>query len=274
MRNRCVNALCCAICTVMGIIILFYCHSMADGPVLEARCNISAYELLSSISSGQKFIMVDVRAVNEFDRYHIPGSLNIPLHEIGHKSFLKSHNILIINQGGELSRLESTCDELRQNEFDHIYILSGGLAAWRDAGGEITGDYFAIDGIDEIKPSHCYADLKHGRWIVVAAGIGDAASILFQHDAVQVSCSKQVEKCAESIAESVNKIRVSQYDKPVLVVTEAGNYQELKKNLRAAGVENAFYLKGGIRAYKKFLENARLINQSKHQEVRPCGSCP
>jgi rhodanese-related sulfurtransferase len=78
--------------------------------------------------------IVDVRPAEEFAAGSVPNARNIPLAEIGQRaSELRKDRpvILVCNHGRTAPRAAS---KLRAGGIGEVYVLAGGVAAWREAG--------------------------------------------------------------------------------------------------------------------------------------------
>jgi rhodanese-related sulfurtransferase len=78
--------------------------------------------------------LVDVRSADEFATGSVPNARNIPLREIGQRAAeLRKDRpvILVCNHGRSSGRAAMT---LRAGGLGEVYVLAGGVAAWREAG--------------------------------------------------------------------------------------------------------------------------------------------
>ncbi len=78
------------------------------------------------------FIVVDIRSNDDFKKYHIPGSIHIPINELLKNKELKAladeNTIILISNGNTLASQAWLL--LKQNGFNDVYILRGGLNYW------------------------------------------------------------------------------------------------------------------------------------------------
>ncbi|MFZ5943090.1 MAG: rhodanese-like domain-containing protein [Bacillota bacterium] len=74
---------------------------------------------------------LDVRTVNEYSRGHIPGSKNIPLHQLGKRlaEIPRDKTIIVVCQSGTRSA-KGTVKLLKQG-FKNVFSLKGGMVAWK-----------------------------------------------------------------------------------------------------------------------------------------------
>ncbi len=95
---------------------------------------ISAEELHDKIQSPSKFVLLDVRALDEFEDSHIEGAINIPVADLRekHKDLNKEDTIIIICSSGNRSSLGSSI--LSQNGFNNLYNVAGGMTGYSAAG--------------------------------------------------------------------------------------------------------------------------------------------
>ena len=81
-------------------------------------------------------LVVDLRAADEFARGHILGAKNVPLAELerraGELEKFKSKPVIV--HCGDGNRAGGAVAQLRRSGFANVVNLSGGYAAWQQAG--------------------------------------------------------------------------------------------------------------------------------------------
>ena len=94
---------------------------------------VSAVQLPQLINQ-ENAVVVDVCQPEEFGKGHIPAAINIPVDQIKEQlgqleKFRKKDRPIVLScrSGQRASRAAAV---LRKNEFERVYTLSGGLAAW------------------------------------------------------------------------------------------------------------------------------------------------
>lgn len=97
---------------------------------------VSAAEALRLVEAGA--LVVDVRREREWRDHHVPGSVHVPLTDLGARAEeLPEGRVLIaFCTGGLLSR--GAANLLAELGFDAV-SLSRGLVGWRAAGGPLEG---------------------------------------------------------------------------------------------------------------------------------------
>jgi rhodanese-related sulfurtransferase len=87
-------------------------------------------------------VIVDVREPNEFKTGRIPHARNIPVDRISERvkelEKLKTKPLLLVCQTG--SRSAQACAGLLKDGFAQAVALSGGMAAWQQAGMPVEKD--------------------------------------------------------------------------------------------------------------------------------------
>lgn len=97
--------------------------------------NITVQEVKNRLESGEDFCFIDVREVWEFEEDNL-GAQNIPLTEIPNKlddlADLKQAEIVIHCKSG--ARASQAQLYLKQQGFDKVINMTGGIEAFRAAG--------------------------------------------------------------------------------------------------------------------------------------------
>ncbi|RMF41614.1 MAG: rhodanese-like domain-containing protein [Anaerolineae bacterium] len=85
----------------------------------------------------QGTLLLDVRTQPEWDEYHAPNAILIPLDELPNRlsELPKDAEIVVICRSGNRSAVAT--DILRQNGFNATSV-AGGMNAWRAAGYPVT----------------------------------------------------------------------------------------------------------------------------------------
>jgi rhodanese-related sulfurtransferase len=94
---------------------------------------ISIQELLEICHAGQKCEIVDVRSETEFAAGHIPGAKCIPLQQFPFRhADLGDGDIVLVCEAG--TRASMAHKNLTQQRSGKVFVLDGGMRAWRKAG--------------------------------------------------------------------------------------------------------------------------------------------
>lgn len=100
---------------------------------------ITPAQLRALVAAVPATRMLDVRTGGEFETAHIPGSYNVPLDDLGEHgpsiAAISDPVVLVCQSGGRASKAESALAGLG---MANLHVLDGGIAAWRQAGGEVA----------------------------------------------------------------------------------------------------------------------------------------
>jgi rhodanese-related sulfurtransferase len=243
---------------------------------------ITPAAVMQKLQSKQHIILVDIRHKDAFETYKIPNSINIPLHFIKTKTFLKPRPTVIIHPGHNYRLLEAECRRLKQEGFN-ISILEGGIYAWKQTGGKLEGNRFALKTLNTLSSRTFFQEKDYDNWVVidVSARQSKASKHILpyaKHIPVASLDEEKITKslialhcCGELTCDSKTKT------KPflsILIVSEDGNnYHPIERIVKNLELKNIFYLKGGIQAYAKFLEHTLLSRKSKNERMQTTSEC-
>ena len=119
------------------------------------------------LSTKKDFSFVDVRSPSEYSLYRIAGSINIPLHLLKTKEFLKKLSVVLVNNGRSTIELENTCSELKRSGFEHVAVLDGGLLAWYAGKRPLEGDPAAQSKLNRMSAQELFEERTMSDWTVI-----------------------------------------------------------------------------------------------------------
>jgi rhodanese-related sulfurtransferase len=276
------------VCISTTIFLLFTLQVLAGtGPIptnlikrqtrtLDADLLMPAPTLIARVKSGANILLIDVRPAADYQGLHIPGAMNIPLHFIKTKAYLKSSPFVLVDKGLDYHRLAPICRQLRKMGF-HARILEGGMSAWAARGGPMVGEPVRQMDYSRISPVDFFQEKDYARRIVcdVSAKRSPASRRLMPY-AVHLPLSGNAKKQAARL-EKFKTAYASAAEETLLVVDRDGHgYRNVKRAFAHAGFKNVFYLSGGVKAYQNYLEGvAQSWQPLKKRRLRlnRCGSC-
>lgn len=231
---------------------------------------ITAEDLQKKLERKSPITLVDIRSREEFDQARIPGSLNIPLHFIRTKAFLKSSRIVIVTEGYQYARLEPECKRLEQQGF-MASILFGGLNTWKQANLPMEGEAWAHKAFDLIGPEEFHPEKGCDLWVVLDATSDSALEPILPSavrcDGKSAFTSSRVKKTMKEKGEAGPFL--------VLIVNDDGrDLTGISRAASKAGLRNVFYLQGGARAYRQHLQNIALSKEPREKRVQKIEKCP
>ncbi len=110
----------------------YYLLQMGSGD--SGYGNVDVAEARDLIGEKGELVILDVRTVSEYESRHLEGAINIPVEVLSqHLSELnKNDELLVYCRSG--NRSTTAVGILRENGYDRIYHMDGGIVAWGNAG--------------------------------------------------------------------------------------------------------------------------------------------
>ncbi len=241
---------------------------------LNPELFVTATHVRAQSATHKKLLLIDVRHHSAFEKFRIPGSINIPIFAVKTKTMFKSNPLVLFNSGGRNTALAKACMALRNKGFD-VSVMFGGLAAWRSIQGPIQGDFFAQKALNTMGASEWFGEKDYSHWIVV-----NAADVVSDQAKHLVPNARHVPWTdgPEQFRHRLSKIFKAEKTTPLLsllVLNETGQgYDGMEKAL--AGMGPVFFLKDGLDGYSVFLKQQALIREqdtSKTISTRKCKTC-
>lgn len=92
----------------------------------------ATYNLLYKSTSGDDYIVIDIRSEKEFLRGHIKNAINIPIANFKSSSLLKdlNKNESYILCGQRHSSSQKAMDIMKLFSFMRVYCMTGGMIEW------------------------------------------------------------------------------------------------------------------------------------------------
>jgi len=237
---------------------------------------ITVESVLQKARERQEIILIDVRKRDEFEKFRIPGSINIPLFAIKTKAFLKSKSLVLVNEGYSYSQLERECEQLRKCGFK-VWLLNGGLHYWRRKRGPLRGDPFAQKALNRMPPAIFFTERDYENWLMIDISTSkDSGARSLVPQSIPIPYLND----AKSFISKFKRISAKYEDKQftsVLIFDEKGvRYEKIEKVIQKTDFKNIFFLKGGIEAYKSFLEQQLIVRQARRHSkktLKGCANC-
>ncbi len=94
-------------------------------------------QTVAEIMDRDDVVLIDVREQFEYDEAHIPGVTLIPLGEVPQRmdEFPTDKTVIITCRSG--NRSGQATDFLRENGYDNVHNMDGGINAWKSAGLDV-----------------------------------------------------------------------------------------------------------------------------------------
>lgn len=97
---------------------------------------ISIDQLRDMYQKNEKFILVDARGREDYDRSHLPGAQSIPVEDIGDHASRLDKRETIITYCGSFQCQASTmaAKEFMKHGFKNVLDYKGGIQEWTEKG--------------------------------------------------------------------------------------------------------------------------------------------
>jgi rhodanese-related sulfurtransferase len=220
--------------------------------VTKFSCLVSPIEVHAQWTND-KVLLIDVRRSSEYERFRIPGSLNLAPFAIKSKAFLKNKNIVLVNEGRSLKQLEKLCDQLKSQGFQSVGAMAGGLYSWDQSRYPITGDNLAISKLNQITPAELLTTLDERDWrfIDLDNSLPVLADLLLSSEAIVYQSNKNA--FISSVNKAVRELNGDNLSGFIVVSEQGDNYKAIERLLRLSDAGSVFYLSGGITELKRYL---------------------
>ena len=109
----------------------------AEAETLDLPDSVDIHTV-AEVKERDDVLLLDVREQWEYDEAHIPGVTLLPMGEVpGRLDEIPTDQTVIVtcrsgNRSGQVA------DFLRQNGFDNVHNMSGGIVAWEQAGYDVV----------------------------------------------------------------------------------------------------------------------------------------
>jgi len=259
-------------CSVSFLILLLLAVPTAGA---SSKCDLSAAvtakTLVQKLNRGEGLIFVDVRPAEYFEKLRIPGSINLPLHAIKTKAYLKQTPIVLVDAGFAYNRLSAICKSLNRKGFN-ASVLYGGLLAWNHFGGRLDGDMHLLAEHHRIAFEEFYAEKDYGNQLVVY--VGEEPSDDSELPAgIHLSMGPNPRKWALQLRPYLQKAATYPYVNVVLIAGDDRDKDRILSLAASANVQHWFFLEGGITGYLNKLINIALTAKPKDQRIKMIGTC-
>jgi rhodanese-related sulfurtransferase len=222
---------------------------------------VTAKSIVQKISLGKRITLVDVRSQEDFERLRIPGSINLPLHAIKTKSYLKQAPIVLTDEGFSYNRLSEVCKTLNQEGFN-AKVLYGGLLAWDDFGGRLDGDMHLLREHRRVTFEEFFSEKDYGNQLVVYVG-KEASDDSDLPAGIHLSMGSDPKKWAAQLKPHLKNAVTYPYVSVVLIATDDLDGGRIFTLATTANVQHWFLLEGGITGYLNKLVNIAFVAKFK-----------
>lgn len=215
--------------------------------------------------------VVDVRGEAEYQQGHIKNSLNIPLHQIANKRFLKNKNLLLVNNGLPQFEMGQFCQILADKGFNKIKVLRGGIHNWQSQGLALTGIGHQ-QHTDVVQLEDFVMDYDNNLIQVVNVKTDDKQAQRIVSDAKLIALDNQ----QITLKQQFESLMAANGDahKQIVVILSEDDYLSSKNLLKGAVLKDIYYVLADQKKLTRFKQTRKTINQARVDGPRAqqCGS--
>jgi len=117
------------------LIIIFIGFELSQSK--SQKFNLSLQDAIVTVNRNHGVYM-DIRNAEEYNAKHILGAINTPFESIENSlkklKKLQKKPIIIYNNANVNAQIQKAILTLQQNDFENVFALNGGLAAWTKEG--------------------------------------------------------------------------------------------------------------------------------------------
>lgn len=245
--------------------------SPSSVPVLDHSCWINYRDAEKLVP-----LWVDVRPLPETRVAPLPGALQIPLHQVFTKTFLKETPAVLIGNGVDDAEMAMACRQLKDAGLAQTRILRHGVRAWYRAGQSLPGHAETIMALDTIGAEYFHRGQIAQAWRVVGVNLPEEALASY---AVNAKTPDQAVGQIRSLIRRWADTQTSTYaPTTVIVAADEAATQQLRQQWRAlfgALSDDVLWLADGWSGYVAFVEQQQrvaAIAANPPPLRRPCGS--
>ena len=213
--------------------------------------SISAENLLKKIRDGSRLFIIDTRSDSEFNKGHIVSSVNLESQKINSQKLKsleisKTDDIVIVNQGDNLSETAILANQLVDLGFVNAKYLEGGISAWRNRGFSlISGGESEIDKskVKQINAGQLKEELKDSPDLIQFIDVRDRKEYKREHIAKALCIPlEEIER---------NQDKISVVKKVVVYGKNNSDSSKAAVILFDLNFFNVYVLEGGLESWKK-----------------------
>ncbi len=110
--------------------------AVAESGALELPVNVDA-QTVDQLRGRDDVVVVDVREDWEYAEGHVPGAVLVPLGQIPDRmqDIPTDKTVLVVCRSG--NRSNQATQYLREQGFDNVHNMTGGMNSWQQAGFDI-----------------------------------------------------------------------------------------------------------------------------------------
>lgn len=223
-----------------------YAEAQTDR-VEDVACAIDARTVLTNKDHP---VLVDVRSPAAFRTAWIPGSVNLSVAALDSSALVQTaRTVVLVDDGRGSADLMQRCGAMRKRGRTQMYVLTGGLVAWRHAGGAMAGSAAAFDRPVELDDAMLRQTLGDPLVSLVFAGVGAGSNLPGAHRRI---VKAQTTAAPETVLAEVPK-EVAVKHATVVFVARAADAERWRAAARSLEMPEPFFYEGEGTRYDAYI---------------------
>lgn len=223
----------------------------------DTGCAMSAQEMQLWMSAGQ-LTVVDTRPADEYKKYRLDGSLNLPLGDIAHKTQLRNGSIALLGAGRQEKELYVACARLKADGFKSVQVLHGGVPSWLIAQQRMKAD--ALEGqipVTHLDAAELFAEAQFDANFIV---IASAESAMQSEFARAVTLSNESVETFKKLIDTQRHNQKAQFVNAVIWIAPSQTRPDFLNKLREIAAPTPFLVYSeGLVAYQRYVKEQKAV---------------
>ena len=239
------------------------------------RSCLVSLSAVDKLRTQKEFNFIDVRSPAEYDHYRIAGSINIPLHLVKTKEFLKKNPVVLVGDGRSTVELEKTCGELKKSGFESVAVLDGGLFAWYVSKRPLEGNSIEQSKLNRMSAGELFEVRTLPNWSVIdvsTPGKNKDIRSWLPTKVIAVPLKLKGNSIASISSDILQQRKKNPQDKLLLIADNNEIYERIDVQLKKSGITGVLRLDGGMKGYREHVTNQLALwsQQSRPRRYEAC----
>jgi rhodanese-related sulfurtransferase len=222
---------------------------------IDYGCLADVHRVQAQWQQGSVLI-ADVRRAEAYRQYHIPGSINLPLHAVKYKTNFRNSNIVLVNKGLTQRFLLDTCAQLKNSGLKQVAVLEGGLKSWLDNGYPLSNGSGSIKEISDISPYEYVNASAENEWVFVDLDHASEKIRSLIPNARIIKLTDDFFAFKKSIHDAKTSRTANKMLKFVVVHNSGNNYQPQRELFLRHAIEDIFFYLAASRVCSAICNNS------------------
>jgi len=211
--------------------------------------------------------LVDVRPAEEYAQFRIPNTVNLQLHQLKYKKYLKSKTLVLVNSGKHYRDIEATTASLRLQGYKNVYVLEGGIRKWYTEANLLDGQVSKAKQLNLISVKDFLSEASHGPWVVFDLDEQKTFKTTVNGQIINLPFDSLFEL---NLASKINEHEHKSMSRYLFVSNDKNIYQNIVPTINKKGINNYHILSQTTDYIKVFQKKNRNANLARKNVIKGC----